>query len=512
MAESYDVAIVGGGVVGCAIAHELSAYDLRVVLFERESDVARGTSGKNSGVVHTGINVPTGSLKARFNVAGAALFEDVCRALGVPFKRVGKLVVALAEADAPELDGLLARGRANGVPQLEIIDGAEVKRLEPRIAGVAALHAPTAAITCPYSLTIALAEAAALNGVDIRLDSPVTRIHAAGGSGGYEVKARTGAVQATLVINAAGLHSDRIAALAGVDRWRIYPVRGEYAILDRAKGDLITRMVYPVPPKGGAGLGVHITPTVDGNILLGPSAAYIRSKIDTRTTAEVRRELLTEAAQLLPGISAADVITAYSGVRPKLVSRSKGGFADFVIEEAPETPGMMHLVGIESPGLTAAPAIGVHVAKWVLERIPRDRKVSIQGGRRTTVRFRERSLEERAGLIESDPDYGKIVCRCELVTEREVLDAIRNPLHARSLTSLKYRSRAMMGRCQGGFCGPRIVDIMLQNGVDPASISLRGGQSWMFVGSSREVLRRANGGLAGAGSPQAVELGEAVMK
>ncbi|MBI2965423.1 MAG: FAD-dependent oxidoreductase [Chloroflexi bacterium] len=254
-----------------------------------------------------------------------------------------------------------------------------------------------------------------------------------------------------------------------------------------------------MPPKGGAGLGVHITPTVDGNILLGPTAAYIRSKIDTRTTAEVRRELLVEAAQLLPGISAADVITAYSGVRPKLVSRTRGGFADFVIEEAPETPGMMHLVGIESPGLTAAPALGVHVAKWVLERIPRARRDSIRDGKRAPVRFRELGLEERAALIEADPDYGRIVCRCELVTEREILDAIRNPLHARSLTSLKYRSRAMMGRCQGGFCGPRIVDILVENGIDPASISLRGGRSWMFIGSSRDVLRRANGDAARAG-------------
>ena len=490
MAESYDVAVIGGGVIGCAIAHELSGYDLRVILFERESDVARGTSGKNSGVVHTGFNVPTGSLKAKFNVAGAALFEEYCRSLGVPFKRVGKLVVALTESDVPELDGLMARGRANGVPQLEIIGRDEVKRLEPRIAGVAAMHAPTAAITCPYSLTIALAESAAANGVEVRLESPVTRVHRLGH--GYEVKTPAQKVSATLVVNAAGLHSDRIAALAGVDRWRIFPVRGEYAILDRARGDLITRMVYPVPPKGGAGLGVHLTPTVDGNILLGPTAAYIRSKNDTRTTAEVRRELLSEAAQLLPGISAADVITAYSGIRPKLVSPG-GGFADFIIEEAPETPGMMHLVGIESPGLTAAPAIGAHVGRWVLDRIPRSRRAP--GNKKPApVRFRGLSLEERANLIEADPEYGRIVCRCELITEREVLDAIRNPLHARSLTSLKYRSRAMMGRCQGGFCGPRIVDILVEDGVDPASITLRGGESWMFVGSSRDVLRKAGSG------------------
>lgn len=485
MGDRFDVAVIGGGVIGCAIAHELAGYRLSVALFERESDVARGTSSKNSGVVHTGINVPPGSLKARFNVEGAALFEAFCDRLDVPFKRVGKLVVALSEQDVPELTKLHDRGLANRVPGLEIIDQQGVRRLEPRVAGVAALHASTAAITCPYSLTIALAESAARNGAVLKLNSPVTGVTRTGD--GYQVKTPGATASSQLVINAAGLFSDRIAALAGIERWKIFPVRGEYAILDRARGSLITRMVYPVPPRNGAGLGVHITPTVDGNILLGPSAAFIRSRADTRTTADVRAGLLREAAQLVPGISANDVIAAYSGLRPKLVSDG-GGFADFIIEEPPETPGMMHLVGIESPGLTAAPAIGRHVADWVLEKLPRPRKDVVRRGERHT-RFRELDLERRAELIEADPDYGKIVCRCEMVTEREVLDAIRNPLGARSLSSIKYRSRATMGRCQGGFCGPRIVDILLDHGIDPVTITLRGRGSWMFAGHSKDLLR-----------------------
>ncbi len=479
----FDVAVIGGGVVGCAIARELTRYSVKVALLERQADVARGTSSKNSGVVHTGFNVPPGSLKARLNVAGAAMFEDVCRELDVPFKRVGKLVIALEEEQLVDLRALEASGRQNGVPSLEIIGRDEIKRLEPGISGFAALHAPTAAITCPYSLTIALAECAAANGAQVQLESPVTAIKRE--DWGFALTTPRGPVHASLVINSAGLEADRVAEMAGVHRWRIYPCRGEYAILDRSKGGLISRMVYPVPPRGGPGLGIHLTPTVDGNILIGPSAEYIPDVEDTRTTIEVRRQMLREAAALLPGISASDVIAAYSGVRPKLTPEGVGGSADFVIEEAPEALGMLHLVGIESPGLTAAPAIAVEVAAWVASRTGRATGPRSVNGWRRPVRFRESGPAERAQLIESDPDYGRVVCRCELVTKREVLDAARNKLGAISLTALKYRSRAMMGRCQGGFCGPRIVELLVQEGIPPEEITLRGGESWLFAGTSK---------------------------
>jgi glycerol-3-phosphate dehydrogenase len=495
MAERFDVAIIGGGVVGCAIARELSRFAMTVVLLERQADVARGTSSKNSAVVHTGFNVPPGSLKARLNVAGAAVFENVCRELGVPFKRVGKLVIALQEEQVAELRALEARGIKNGVPSLEIIGRDEIKRLEPNISGVAALHAPTAAITCPYTLTIALAESAAENGAEVRLESPVLEISR--GDEGFTLATPRGAVCAGLVINSAGLEADHVAEMAGVRRWRIYPCRGEYAILDRSKSWLISRMVYPVPPKGGPGLGVHLTPTVDGNILIGPSAEYVRSREDTRTTGEVRRQLLQEAAGLLPGISATDVIGAYSGVRPKLTPESAKGSADFVIEEAPEAPGMLHLVGIESPGLTAAPAIAKEVAGWVNSRLGRPEKMPASRERRHAVRFREKTLSEQAALIGADPDYGRIVCRCELVTKREILDAARNRLGAVSLTALKYRSRAMMGRCQGGFCGPRVVDLLIEEGVPPEEITLRGGDSWLFSGTSKGLRADGRAGKAG---------------
>ena len=484
MKQEYDVAVVGGGVVGCAIARELSRYQLKVVLLERESDVARGTSGKNSGVVHTGFNVPKGSLKARLNVLGASMFEALCTDLSVPFKRVGKLVVALTSAEAPDLERLKSIGDANGVPSLEIIDSAQIRRMEPNISGYAALNVPTAAITCPFRFTIALAESAVANGADILLRAEVKNI--SGQLGGFRINTSRGALHAKLVVNSAGLYADHVARLAGVRRYKIYPCRGEYVIIDKARSDLISRMVYPVPPKGGSGLGVHLTPTIDGNILIGPSAAYVRSKTSDCTTGAMARQLVKEARELLPGLNRRDVITSYAGLRPKTVSSAVGGFNDFTIEELPELPGMMHLVGIESPGLTAAPAIALDVAKWVGTHMSLRANSQFHPQRKAAVPFNELPSERQAELVDADSDYGQIVCRCESVTRKEILDAINNPLGARTLGAIKYRSRATMGRCQGGFCGPRIEEILEKEmGVAPTEMSLKGDGSWLFVGSTK---------------------------
>lgn len=486
MKQAYDVAVVGGGVVGCAIARELSRYQLSVVLLEKESDVARGTSGKNSGVVHTGFNVPKGSVKARLNVLGASLFEALCTTLDVPFKRVGKLVIALGAAEAPDLEKLKAIGDANGVPSLEIIDASQIKRMEPNISGYAAMHVPTAAITCPFRLTIALAESAVANGADILLEAEVKGI--SGEIGGFRINTTRGSVRSKLVVNSAGLYADHIARLAGVRRYRIYPCRGEYVIIDKARSDLIQRMIYPVPPRGGSGLGVHLTPTIDGNILIGPSAAYVRSKTDDGTTGAMARQLVREARELLPGLSSRDVITAYAGLRPKTVSSAVGGFNDFTIEELPELPGMMHLVGIESPGLTAAPAIALDIAKWVGSHLPLRSNSRFHPQRKAAAPFNELPPEQQAALVDRDPDYGQIVCRCESITRKEILDAIHNPLGAHTIGAIKYRSRATMGRCQGGFCGPNIEKILEEElGVPPAEMSLKGAGSWLFTGSSKDL-------------------------
>jgi glycerol-3-phosphate dehydrogenase len=486
MKKAYDVAVIGGGVVGCAIARELSRYQLSVVLLEKESDVARGTSGKNSGVVHTGFNVPKGSVKARLNVLGAGMFEAMCTSLNVPFKRVGKLVVALTAAEAPDLEKLKALGDANGVPDLEIIDSAQIKRMEPNISGYAAMNAPTAAITCPFRFTIALAESAVANGADIVLQAGVKGI--SGTLGEFSIRTTRGTVRSKLVVNAAGLYADQVARLAGVRRYRIYPCRGEYLIIDKARSDLISRMIYPVPPKGGSGLGVHLTPTIDGNILIGPSAAYVRSKTCDGTTGAMARQLLKEARELLPGLSPRDVITSYAGLRPKTVSSAVGGFNDFTIEELPQLPGMMQLVGIESPGLTAAPAIALDIAAWAGSHLQLRANAAFHPERKAAVIFSELEPEEQADLVDADPDYGQIICRCESVTRREILEAINNPLGAQTLGAIKYRSRATMGRCQGGFCGPNIEKILEEEmGVGPTQMSLKGEGSWLFTGSTKDL-------------------------
>ncbi|NQW17136.1 MAG: NAD(P)/FAD-dependent oxidoreductase [Chloroflexi bacterium] len=496
MSDTFDVAIVGGGVVGAAIARELSRYDLKVVLLEKAADVARGTSGKNSGVVHTGINVPTGSVKAKLNVAGAEMFEDLCADLDVPFKRCGKTIVALSEAELPDLESLMARGVANGVRDLEIIDSATLKRMEPNIEGAAALNVPTAAIVCPYSLNIALAESVIENGAEIRLNSPVTAI--SGTEGSFELTTPGGIISAGLIVNSAGLFSDKVARMTGVHRWRIWPCRGEYLILDKSKGHLINGMVYPVPPKGGAGLGIHITPTTDGNILLGPSADYTNDAEDVRTTGKIRRQLLTEAAEFLPQLSPRDVITAYSGMRPKLVPSKVGGFGDFVIEEVEEAPGVMQLVGIESPGLTASPAIAEQVSAWVRDKIPAQGKADFVSKRTSIPRLRDEPLELREARIQKDGDYGEIVCRCEMVTRKEITESIKNGLGATSLNAIKYRSRATMGRCQGGFCGPRVVDLLIEAGHPPESLTLNGGESWLFMGTTEDLRAERKAERTGA--------------
>ena len=485
MSGKFDVAIVGGGVVGCAIARELSRYQLKVAVLERAADVARGTSGKNSGVVHTGINVPADSVKGKYNVAGAQFFEQYCADLDVPFDRCGKVIVALGESELPDLEALKAKGEAIGVQQLEIIDRDTLKKMEPNIEGAGALNVPTAAIACPYTLNIALAESAAAGGVEFMLNTPVLDIN--GEQGSFDLETPNGTVSADLIVNSAGLFADKVARMVGVTRWRIWPCRGEYLILDRSKGDMINSMVYPVPPKGGAGLGIHITPTTDGNIILGPSADYTNDGDDVRTTAKVRRQLLAEATEFLPDISPRDVITAYSGMRPKLVPSSVGGFGDFVVEEVPEAPGVMQLVGIESPGLTAAPAIAEEVSRWTRERLPAKKNLNFKKTWSSVRRTREEELGVIDELVAEDPGYGEIMCRCEMITRREIVDSINNELNATSLNAIKYRSRATMGRCQGGFCGPRIVDLLIKHGGAPESLTLNGGGSWMFMGSTEDL-------------------------
>ena len=483
----YDVLIVGAGVVGNAVARELSRYRLDVGVLEKELDVAMGTSSRNSGVLHSGIHYRPGSLRARLNVLGNEMMQELCRELKVKIQYIGKLTVAQDEADIETLRRLKEQGEANGDPGLEILDAEEMQRKQPGVGGIAALWSPTTGIVCPYGLTIALAENARANGVEFLLGREVTGISR--NHGGFRVRTASGErFEAAILINAAGLFSDRICRMVGVDDYRIYPCRGEYLILDKRLQGSLSVLVYPAPRKGGAGLGIHLTNTVDGNILIGPSNEYVDGPDETDCTPEILARLKQEGHDLLPGISAADFIRSFSGLRAKQVPPEVGGFKDFVVEKRDDVPGFINLVGIESPGLTSSPAIAVMVREFVSQLTALREKADFVPERPGLAGFFfERSPEEKADLVAQDPDYGEIVCRCEQITRREVLDAIQNPLGVRTLAAIKYRSRAMMGRCQGGFCLPRIVEILEREfGYRPEDVLLFSPDSWMFQGRVRE--------------------------
>ena len=486
MSDQYDVLIIGSGVVGNSIARELSRYRLNIGVLEREQDVGMGTSSRNSGVLHSGIHYKTGTLRARLNVQGNALMKDLCSELKVKIDYIGKLTVALDEDGIETLKGLKEQGDANGVPGLEILDSDQMRKKQPGVGGIKALWSPSTGIICPYGLTIALAENAAVNGVSFFLGHEVYSIQRNGQ--GFLVRAANGKTFKTrLLINAAGLFSDRICGMLGIDDYRIYPCRGEYLVLDKRLKGRLSVLVYPAPGHGGAGLGIHLTNTVDGNILIGPSNEYIDDHDDYASTAAVMEQLKKEGHQLLPGLSTSDFIRSFSGIRPKQTPPEEKGFKDFVIESRKDIPGFINLVGIESPGLTSAPAIALMVKDMVTEKMAVKKKDSFMAERPGRVgMFSELSTEEKADLVADDPDYGEIVCRCEQVTKREILDAIQNPLGNRTIAGIKYRARAMMGRCQGGFCLPRIVEILEKEfGYDPKDFILNRPGSALFTGKVR---------------------------
>ncbi|MCD6293412.1 MAG: NAD(P)/FAD-dependent oxidoreductase [Deltaproteobacteria bacterium] len=486
MTNAYDVLIIGAGVVGNAIARELSRYRLTVGVLEKELDVGMGTSSRNSGVLHSGIHYKPGTLRAKLNVQGNELMKGLCRDLKVKIQYLGKLTVARDPVDIETLEALKAQGETNGVPGLEMLDVDRMQQIQPGVGGIRALHSPTTGIICPYGLTIALAENARDNGVDFHLGSEVTGILKT--ENGFQVKtAEGGSFETRVLINAAGLYSDVICKLLGLTEYAIYPCRGEYLILDKRLNGSLSVLIYPTPGKGGAGLGIHLTNTVDGNILIGPSNEYVDYADDYACTADIIDQLKKEGRELLPAISTSDFIRGFSGLRPKQTPPVVKGFRDFVIESRKNIPGFINLVGIESPGLTCSPAIALMVLDMVgktLSLKEKDDFVTERNG--FPGSFHDLPEEEKADLVARDPDYGEIVCRCEQITKREILDAIENPLGSRTIAGVKYRSRAMMGRCQGGFCMPRIVQILEKDfGYRPEDYRLYSPDSYLFTGHVR---------------------------
>ena len=482
--KNFQVAIVGGGVIGSAIAWKLSKYKIKTVVFEMESDVASGASKANSGVVHSGINSPTSSLKARFCVEGNKMIQSMADELDFPLKWVGKFVIAKNKDEVGELERLRKVGTANRVPGLEIKNGSEVKEKEPDVSCFAALWVPTAGIVLPYEFTISLAENAAENDVRFLLETKVTGLKKQ--KDGFVIETNKDEFQAQFVVNATGVNCREIVSMLEKPDFQVYPCRGEYLVLDKKYSSIISSMIYPVPVKELGVLGVHITPTIEGNILLGPSAEFINDLDDKKTTKEKMNTLLKEAKEILPTLPDKAVINAYSGIRCKLASSESGGWADYRIEESKSTHGLINLLGIESPGLTAAPAIAKEVTKMISTAIELERKNNFKSGRGKRKQFSEMSKEEQSKLVKKDERWGRIVCRCEHVTEAEVIEALSNPLGARTLSSVKYRCRAGMGRCQGGFCTQHIVRIMKEHfNIDVSDIKLKSPNSNLFYGKTR---------------------------
>ena len=478
----FDIVIIGGGVVGCAIARELSKYKVNVAVLEKEDDVGWGISCRNSGVVHAGFNNKPGTLMAKFCVEGNKFFAELSHQLDVPYKKIGKLVVAKKKEEIKGLQKLKQQGDTNGVNKLQIIDLNEVKKLEPNIKGIAALYSPETAITSPYLLTIALAENALDNGVKFFLNTKVKNISNFNRSR-FKIITNRGEFISSYVINSAGLYADKIARMAGTKKYHLHPCRGEYHILDKNVSRLINHLIYPVPQAEAGGLGIHLTPTIDGNILIGPSNEYIKRRDNFSTTSQIMKMLSSEARKFLPLISPGYIIRSYSGLRAKQAPSSEGGYWDFVIEESDKVDNFINLIGIESPGLTAAQPIARRVVEIINKKERLNPNPNFNPLRKGILRFEEQDEETKKALIKQDSNYGEIVCRCEKVTKKEVLEAANNPLGARSLISIKYRTRAMMGRCQGGYCQTRIVEILRESfKLSPQEITLKGNNSYLLTG------------------------------
>ena len=479
--HTFDILIIGGGAVGCAVARELSRFRLRVAVLEKECDVAAGASGRNSAVVHAGFNNRPGSLMAKLCVEGSRGFGALCRELDVPYRKTGKLLVAFDEADLATLRRLKAQGEENGCEGLRLLSQEELRARLPQVGGIGAMESPNTAIFDPFQYTVGLAENAAGNGVRFFLSHPVTAIRPEGEK--FAVTAGGKVFHAKWLVNCAGLYSDKISALAGVEGYRIYPCRGEYFILDKSAGEMLSVPIYPAPKAGAGGLGVHLTPTVHGNLLIGPSAEYIDAPDDVSSTKPVMDQLFREARQLLPALERRHIIGAYCGLRPKQAPPGEGGFRDFVIREEPKCPGLINLIGIESPGMTASMPIARMVRELLAGSVDLVEKEDFIPERRGILRFREQTRERQAALIREDPDYGEVFCRCQTVTKAEIRQAIENPLGVRSISGIKYRAWATTGRCNGGYCLPKIAELLTtEYGRSPEEVTYRGDGSPLFTG------------------------------
>ena len=475
---NYDVTIIGAGITGAMAARELARYDLKLCILDAASDVAMGATKANSAIVHAGFDAKEGTLKAKFNVEGSKMFEQVCKELGAKYKRIGALVVGFNEEDKETLKELLERGKKNGVEELRLIESREeLEAIEPNIGEnvICALYAPTSAITCPYELCIAAVGNAMDNGAELKLNYNVKSITKK--DDGFVINDE---LKTKVVINAAGCHADEIARMVGDDSFTITPRRGEYVLLDREAGGTAKHTIFRCP--SAMGKGVLVTPTVDGNLLLGPTAENIEDKEDKTTTLAGQAFVKKSGLEQVANVDLRKAITSFTGLR------SVGSTGDFIITEP--VKGFINAAGIESPGLSSAPAIALCLAEMVGKDIELKEDPSFDPIRKPAHYFTQMSLEEKNEKIKEDPAFGHIICRCETVTEGEILEALRTNPKPTDLDGIKRRTRAQMGRCQGGFCSPYIVEIIAKElGIDETEVTKTGGKSNVLVGYTKAARR-----------------------
>ncbi|TPE20239.1 NAD(P)/FAD-dependent oxidoreductase [Clostridium perfringens] len=457
-----DIIVIGAGVVGCSIARELSKYNLDVLVVEKNSDVSEGVSKGNSGIVHAGYNEKIGTLKAKLNIEGNKMFDDLSRDLQFPFKRNGAFILAFSGKDMKTLESLKEKGEKLGVEGLEILTREEALNIEPNLNKeiVGVLNVKTSGIVSPYEMTIALAENAAENGVEFKLNSKVTNIEKI--SEGYKVTLNNKeVVNGKLIINASGLEGAFLNNLVSMSKREINPVKGEYCLFDKVAGAMINKTLFQVPSK--LSKGVLVTPTAEGNLLVGPNAVEGKT---LETSREGIDEILDKSKKSLEELPVARILNTFSGIRPK----TKEG--DFIIEEVEDAKNFINVIGIDSPGLTAAPAIGVYVVNMIKEKLDLVEKKNFKKTREKIIRFAELSLEEKNRLIKEKPEYGHMVCKCEFVTEGEIVEAIHRPIKALTVDAIKRRTRASMGGCQGVGCTLPISKILSRElGIDISDIN-----------------------------------------
>ena len=473
-----DVAIIGCGVTGAAVAYQLAKKQVSVLILEAENDVSMGTTKANSAILHAGYDPEPGTSMARLNVRGSALAKEICAALDVPYKQTGSFVVAFGPEQEKTLQRLYENGAANGVPGLEILSGDEARALEPNLSPeiTAALHAPSAAIVSPWEFALAMAENAVQNGADLHLETRVTGL--APIEGGWKIATTKGDFEARFVVNAAGVDAGKVHAMAAPENFVTRPCRGEYYLLDKSAGSTVGRVIFQCPT--AAGKGVLVAPTVHGNLIVGPNAQDVVDSADTATTAMGLAQVAQSARKSVPGVDLSACIRNFAGIR------ANTDRPDFVIQWA--APGFLDLAGMKSPGLSAAAAVGEEAAA-LLQRaglVLKEKENPVTTRKR--IRFKELPGEEKAALIAREPSYGRVICRCERVTEGEIIVACHTAIPPRSIDGVKRRVGAGMGRCQGGFCGPRVMEILSRElGKSPLEIPQEGAASILLTGRTKQA-------------------------